>query len=66
MIERFERSALARYCHIQRREFMTPVDHTLDRRAKQKYFQIINLTALELFSRKLTRGHIAVATGRVR
>jgi len=33
---------------------MTPVDHTLDRRAKRKYFQIMILTALEQFSRKLT------------
>jgi hypothetical protein len=66
MIERFERLALTRYCHIQRREFMTPVDHTLDRRAKRKYFQIMNLTAREPFSRKLTGDHIAVVTGRVR
>jgi hypothetical protein len=66
MIEGFERCALTRYCHIQRREFMTPVDHTLDRRAKRKYFQIMKLTAPELFSPRLTRDHIAVATGRVR
>jgi hypothetical protein len=45
---------------------MTPVDHTLDRRAKQKYFRIMNLTVGELFSRKLTGDHIAVATRRVR
>ena len=45
---------------------MTPVDHALDRRAKQKYFPIMNLTALELSSRNLRGGHIAIATGRVR
>ena len=45
---------------------MTPVDHTRNRRAKQKYFQIMNLTARELSSRKLTGDHIAVVTGRVR
>jgi hypothetical protein len=53
-IERFERFALTRYCHIQRREFMTPVDHTLDRRAKRKYFLIMILTAPEQFARELT------------
>jgi hypothetical protein len=45
---------------------MTPVDDTLDRRAKRKYFQIMNLTAREPFSRKLTGDHIVVVTGRVR
>ena len=65
-IERFERFALTGYCHIQRREFMTPVDHTHDSRAKQKYIQIMNPTASERSSRKLTRGHIALATGGVR
>jgi hypothetical protein len=53
-IGRFERFTLTRYCHIQRREVMTPVDHTLDRRAKRKYFLIMILTALEQLARKLT------------
>jgi hypothetical protein len=66
MIERFERFALTRYCHIQRREFMTPVDHTLDRRAKRKYFPLMNLTALEGFACELTGDHITIATVRVR